>query len=73
MTLWRPSDAPRTVKPVWQPTSGAAPAQPDLTDDEQARLAVYRDVYPHLEYVETRRQMNRLILERHIWRNGDNT
>jgi hypothetical protein len=61
--------AHRQPKPVWQPSVVPAP----LTDAEIARLSVLRDVYPHLEYVETRRQMNRLILERHIWRNGDNT
>jgi hypothetical protein len=42
-----------------------------LTADERTRLEAVRDVYPHLEYVETRQQMNRLVLERWMWRNGD--
>ena len=35
------------------------------------RLCALRLLYPHLEYTTSRRQMLRLELERHIWRNGD--
>lgn len=42
-----------------------------LTDDERERLAVLKDVYPFIEYTTTRREMNRLVLERWCWRNGD--
>jgi hypothetical protein len=56
--------------PVFQPIIERERAV--LTIDEQRLLEAYRDVYPHLEYTETRSQMNRLVLERWLWRNGDN-
>jgi hypothetical protein len=42
-----------------------------LTAEERTRLEAYRDVYPHLEYTTTRSEMYRLILMRHLWRNGE--
>ena len=42
-----------------------------LTADERTRLERIAVVYPFIEWTAARQQMNRLILERHIWRNGD--
>ena len=54
------------VRPTFQPIVSGA-----LTDEEKRRLERIAAVYPFIEWTATRQQMNRLILERHIWRNGD--
>jgi hypothetical protein len=54
-----------------QPTFQPIVVNEPLTDDEQARLEMVKDVYPHLEWTTTRQQMNRLVLQRWLWRNGD--
>jgi hypothetical protein len=65
-SLWRPSDAPRRAKPMFQPIVN----RDELTDDERRRLAVWRDAYPLIEWVDLQ-QLRRLTFERWRWRNGD--
>jgi hypothetical protein len=56
----------RTPQPTFQPIVVNEP----LTDEERARLTVWRNAYPLIEWVTTK-QLHRLEFERWRWRNGD--
>jgi hypothetical protein len=63
MALLPKHEAPRPTFQINRPYT--------LTADERERLEHIAAVYPFLEWTETRSQMNRMILQRWLWRNGD--
>lgn len=69
---WRPGDTPHetphAARPTHEPARDEVPSP--LSARERRALLPLREVYPHLEYVTTRREWQRLLLLRWLVARG---